>query len=188
MTTPQTPPRPILARAGESGLVIGLYICALAVCTAFSPYSGIAVVLVWFGSLAMPFVLYRLIRKSNMSAGYSLGFPELWAEGIGTFFFGTLIPAAFVYAWLRFVSPEYISNTVAFTIQTLREVPDQQYADMANLLSDIYSKKMPTAADVTANLISFNIIVGTVMSLIVAVFVKTASIRRRMQRVPENNL
>ncbi len=188
MTTATVPPKPILVRAGENGLVIGIYICVLAVCMGLSPRFGLAGVILWLGSLAMPFVLYRLVRRSNVSADNSLSFPELWAEGIGTFFFGILLPAAFVYCWLRFVSPDFIPETIAFTIQTLRDAPDGQYAEMADLLSEMSSKKMPTATDVTANLISFNILVGTVMSLIVAIFVKTASMRRRMPRVTDNNI
>ncbi len=45
----------------------------------------------------------------------------------------------------------------------------QEFENIAETLSRASAAKMPTATDVAANLISFNIFAGTVLSFVVAV-------------------
>ena len=91
---PCPPPRPISARAAENGLVISASICVLLLVAGFSTVYPTLSLFLWAGSLAMPIVLYRLMRKSYLECGCSMTFVEVWAEGIASFFLGSLLPAA----------------------------------------------------------------------------------------------
>lgn len=177
----QAPPRPIMSRAAENGLFIGLYICGLMFCTALAFHYSFASLLVWVGSIAMPFYLFRLISRSDAVAKGNPGFAELWAEGIATFFLGTLIPALVCYVCLRFIWPTFIVDSVSSVIEMLRTQNSPQNAAMADTITAMVQKAgYPGPTDVTAQLISFNIIAGTALSLLVAIVVKTGSISRRM--------
>ena len=178
--TPTPPPRPILTRAAENGLRLGLIISALVLAMGLSAKFAPAALLLWGGTLAMPFITYRMLRRSATEAG-GLGFPEIWAEGIASYFLGALLPAALAYICLRFVAPTFIADTVADSIAILDAQGTADFAELADTMRRISAAKMPTAADIAAQLISFNIIVGTVLSFVVALPVALT-----VRRVPSN--
>lgn len=171
-TPPARPGRSIASRAAKNGVYLSACICALlllwGVMTAF-PIAGLAL---WMLSLAMPFILYRLLRDSAVDCG-GLSFAEIWAEGIASFFLGSLIPAVAAYALLRFAFPTFIADQLHMAVASLENMETPQAAELAESLNAIYSKgALPTAADVAANIISFNIVAGTFLSLLVTPFVK----------------
>ena len=174
------PPRPITARAAENGLWLSIYISVLALSMGFSTAFPPAQLVLWVGSIAMPFVVYRLLLRSAVATGGNLSFPELWAEGIASFFLGTLIPALIVYLCLRFAVPTFVSDTLSEAATQFAAIGTPEADSLSQMLSEIVAKgKTPTAVDMAAQLISFNIIAGTSLSLIMAVIVKARTYRRR---------
>jgi len=161
------PPRPISTRAAENGLVVGGCVCGLmllaGLSTAFTPAS----LLLWAGSLAMPAVLYKLLKRSYVDCGCSMTFVEVWAEGIASFFLGSLVPAVVAYLLLKFAFPDFIAEQLQTTIDTFRSVGTPEGEQWAQLLENMRTRgSLPTATDVAANIISFNIIIGTVIALV----------------------
>lgn len=172
-STPTPPPASIATRAAENGLVISGCILALLLLSGISVAFPAAGFLIWLGSMAMPVVLYKLLARSHRREQCSLGFAEIWAEGIASFFLGTLVPALAVYLLLKYAYPDFIANQVDSTIEYFRSMGNAQGDQWVKTLSDIQARSaLPTAADVAANIISFNIIVGTTLSLLVTPFVK----------------
>lgn len=170
--------RPITARAADNGIYIGVYLCVLVLAIGFSATVPLAGLLLWGGSLFLPVFMYRLLRKSNISANGGLGFAELWAEGIASFSLGTLFPALLVYGLLRFVAPTFIADTLAGAVEYFEAQGTAEWDAWAeNLRGILAGSRMPTAVDVAARLISFNIVVGTVLSMVTAVIVKVAGRR-----------
>ena len=171
-TPPARPSRSIASRAAKNGVYLSACICALLLLwgamTAF-PVAGLAL---WMLSLAMPFILYRLLRDSSLECG-GLSFAEIWAEGIASFFLGSLVPAVVAYALLRFAFPTFIADQVHMAVASLENMETPQAAALADSLEAIYAKgALPSAADVAANIISFNIVAGTFLSLLATPFVK----------------
>lgn len=172
-------PRPILARASENGLWLSIYITVLALSLGVSASFVPAQLIVWAGSAAMPFFLFRLLRRSAIEDG-NISFVELWAEGISSFFLGTLIPALVVYVCLRFVAPTFVLDTFNDTVEQLIAVGTPEAMSLVEMISELISKGMvPTAVDVVAELISFNFIIGTFMSLFIAALVKLRTTRMK---------
>lgn len=168
---PTPPPAPITERIARNGLFLGIYICVLVVATGLSTRYAAASIVVWVGSLGMPFFVYRLIRRNHLGCRRP-NFPELWAEGIGSFFLATLLPALLTYVLLRFVAPTFIIDTLEQSVVVLRSLGTPQWDEMASAIELLITRhKVPTAADVTSQIISTNIIVGTVISLIVSIFI-----------------
>lgn len=171
-SAPTCPPgRPITARAAENGITLGICILVLMLTCGLSTDFAPASLLTWAGSLAMPWIMYRLMRRSQLDNCGRLSFAELWAEGIASFFLGSLVPALVAYALLRYAFPDFITEQINIAIGVFHDLNTPK----AEMWADIFEKMrdagtLPTAADVAANIISFNIVAGTVISLVVAPF------------------
>lgn len=172
------PPKPILTRAAENGAWLNLYISVLVLALGFGVRYPVATLILWIGSLALPVVVYRMLRKSQTQASNTLSFPELWAEGIATFMLGTLVPAVVAYVALRFFVPSFMADTLSYAVSVLQEQGTAQAQEMADMMRHLSQKKMPTPVDVSSQIISFNIIVGTFLSLVLAGIVKIRTPRR----------
>lgn len=172
------PPKPILSRASENGLYLSLYISVLVLTLGFGVHFPVATFILWVGSLALPVFVYRMLRKSQRDCGGSLSFSELWAEGIATFMLGTLVPAVVAYVALKFVVPTFMSDTLNYALSVLAEQKTAETEQMADVIRNLQKMKMPTPVDVASQIISFNIIVGTFLSLVLAAIVKLRSGRR----------
>lgn len=167
--------RPITTRAAENGMRISLYICGLVLATALGVQMPEASFLVWIGSLLMPFFLYRMLRRSQLEAGGTLRLSELWAEGIMSFFLGSLLPAVLVYVALRFAAPNFIYNTLVSTQAQCLAVGTPEALQLSQMFESILKQKLvPTPLDVVSQLLSFNVIAGTTLSLLAAVFARFA--------------
>lgn len=167
------PPRLITARAAENGLKISVCIIVLMMSLALSTSFQPAALLLWGGSLAMPWILYKLLQRSQNESCGKLGFAELWAEGIASFFLGSLMPAVVAYALLKYAFPDYIGDQIDAAADIFKTIHTQKGDMWAQTMERLQNNgATPTAADVAANIISFNIVAGTFISLLVAPFVR----------------
>lgn len=173
------PPEPVTSRAAANGVVMSGCILFLVLACGFAMSSPLAVIALWAGSLAMPVVIYKMLRRSARRACRPLGFAELWAEGIATFFLGSLIPAVVAYFLIKYVCPDFVSMQLAAATASLEQIGTPEAQMWIDTLDRLLSQgAIPGAADIAANLISFNIVAGTVLSLIVAVPVSIAAARK----------
>ncbi len=160
------PPRAIITVAAENGAILGLYLILLAIFTGLGSSFGLATLLVWAGSIYLPFFLYRLMHAHYREAGYTLSLAELWAQGLMSFLLGSLLQAAAVYVLLRFVAPDFMASQMQLAIDTFRTLGSPQGEALATQIETVRSTLgVPTAADIAANLIVFNILCGAVIGL-----------------------
>lgn len=170
---PTPPPNSIATRAAENGIVIsGCILVLLAACCLSIAYT-FASLLLLVGTIAMPVVIYKLLTRSYRKGQCSMGFAEIWAEGIASFFLGSLVPALAVYLLLKYAYPDFIVNQIDSTIEYFRAMGNEQGDQWVKTLTNIRTNSpIPSAADIAANIISFNIVAGTTLSLVVTPFVK----------------
>ena len=184
-TTPQQPPRPITARAAENGLIVSGCICLLLILCGLASTVPAAGLLLWAGSLSMPVVIYKILKRSYLSTCCSLTFAEVWAEGIASFFLGSMIPAVVAYVLLKFAFPDFVAHQLDYAVESFKAMGTPQGDQWAATMEHIRAHSpMPTAADIAANIISFNIVAGTVLSLLVTPLVK---LRNKCTGCPSDN-
>lgn len=174
-------PRPVVARAAENGLYISIFICVLLLLLGAGTSQPLFAQLFLVGAVAMPFIAYRIMSRNCKQSGGTMSFIEIWAEGIVSFFLGSLIPAVMAYLLLRFAYPGFIYDQVQTTIEVLSAAgnPDMEaFADTIAKIRD--AGNLPTPANIAANIISFNIIAGTLLSLLLAIVLST---RQRLARM-----
>ena len=179
-------PRPITARAAENGVYISAAICLLLLLLAVGSQVPAVGILFWIGAIGMPFFAFRLLSRNCMHSGGYLSFAEIWAEGIASFFLGSLIPAALSYVLLRFAFPDFIGHQVQAAIDVFNSLGSPEGDMWAKTLESLRERgQMPGAADIAANIISVNIVAGTVLSLFLAI-VLSARIRMKRFRDRQN--
>lgn len=176
------PPKAIITVAAENGAILGLYLILLAIFTGLGSSFGLATLLVWAGSIYLPFFLYRLMHAHYREGGYTLSLAELWAQGLMSFLLGSLLQAAAVYVLLRFVAPDFMASQMQLAIDTFRTLGSPQGEALATQIETVRSTLgVPTAADIAANLIVFNILCGAVIGLANAIIL-TVRHRSRANR------
>lgn len=181
------PPRAIITVAAENGAILGLYLILLAVFTGLSSSFGLATLLVWGGSLYLPFYLYKLMRSHYAETGFSLSLAELWAQALMSFMLGSLLQAVAAYVLLRFVAPDFMATQMQTAIDTFRAIgtpAGDMYAETIENVRKIAG--VPSATDVAGELIVFNIFcgasIGLVDSIILHARYRSAARRERWQR------
>lgn len=151
-----------------------------------SPLAGL---LVWAAIIYMPFFMYRFMRASFAECRFQLGFAELWAEGIASFFLGSLFPALFAYMALRFAAPDLIDTVFQQSIDTFRSVQAPEWNAWADALENIRDKAgLPTPADIAAQIISMNLMGGMILSFFLSAWLKIRySSPRRRERFSQSH-
>lgn len=103
----------ILRRGATDGLTLGCVFLALF----YSSVYGVGSLTLSFLSLALffsvPFVAYRMLRRSYLDAPFHLAFSAVWLEGIITFICGALLLSVGVFVFFKWLDPDYIKNLFA---------------------------------------------------------------------------
>lgn len=172
-TNPVQPPRPIISVAAENGAMLGLYLILLAVFTGLSSGFAAATLLVWAGTIGLPFYLYRLMRTHYAETGFSVSTVELWSQAVLSFMLGSLLQAAAVYVLLRFVAPGFMAEQLQTAIEAFEALGTPTGDMYAHVLSEQRATfGVPTAAQIAANLILFNTLCGAVLGLADAIILR----------------
>lgn len=175
-----SPRRPIMARAAENGLYLSVMMCVLLLLLGGGTVLPLLSWLFLVGAVALPVVAYMILSRNCRRSGADLSFAEIWAEGISSFFLGSLLPAVMTYVLLRFAFPDFVYNQVNTTIEMLGAIDTPEAETLASTFRQLVDKgALPSPADIAANIISFNIVAGTVLSLFLAIALST---RLRMER------
>lgn len=161
------PLRNLVQRAAGTGLVMGVYLTVMAVLTGIMQSVPVASIVVWAMTLGTPVVLYFLLRRSYAEADFRAPFSEMWTEGIAVFFLGAAIQGVVIYLGLRYLVPDYIADSMNTTLEVLSGQNTEAAAQLAANLQRLKEMNvLPSAADVTAQIMSMNIILGAFLSLI----------------------
>lgn len=165
MNTPQRPARPVIHRAATGGLYLGLFLSVLALAAGGSLKMPFLSWVVNGLSLALPFFVYGLLRRSLAETGFAAKFSEMWAEGIAVFFLGSAIQAVVIYLGLRYLAPDLMNNMVDQALAAFAQAHMALPAETAQAL-EMVRRLSPT--DVLAQIMSMNLIGGMILSLVLA--------------------
>lgn len=179
-TAPNRPGRPVIQRAAGGGLTLGIYLSVLALASGASLHVSLLSWVVNGLSIAIPFFVYAILRRSLAETGFKATFAEMWAEGIAVFFLGSAIQAVVIYLGLRYWQPDLMSLMVDQTLAAFAQAQVAVPADAASAL-ELVRRLSPT--DVLAQIMSMNLIGGMIISLILAAVlsVRYASQSRRQR-------
>jgi hypothetical protein len=100
-------------------------------------------------------------------------FSALWMHGISIFFFGSILLAAAVYVFLRFMNPTFIVDNLRVAIDVYRSLGVPEANEIADSLQMMIDKHMlPTAISLAISSIWSVVFSGSMLSLLLALLVR----------------
>lgn len=170
--------RNIYRRGADDGLWLGLYltvIFALMVASVSHPAFNIPGLGMMLG---VPFLTYYYLRRTHVDAHGMTSFSALWMQGIVMFGCGCLIFCLLAFVYMRWINPGFINGLMHMAIDSYNQsdVPQAQQlaADFQSLLDN---HLVPTPLQLVLGWLWLGMFSGSLLSMIVAVFV-------RVRRVP----
>ena len=169
----------IMTFGAERGAILGIYFCVLIALLIFEIYVPVLSLVVLAMIIWVPFLVYRWLKKSDKTTGGIFTISMLWLQGIALFFFASVILAVGVFVFLRFIQPDFMSDMVNFIMESAKAADNPALTQQASMLEQIISESgIPRAIDMALNLGWSAIFTGSILSLLLAVLVKSRRIPR----------
>lgn len=158
-------------QGADDGVMMGVYLTALFFASAFAlgrPLVGaVATVMI----LAVPVMLFLLLRRTwRRDRGMTL-FSGLWMQGIMTFLCGGLLSGVVAFAYLRWVNPEWLATQVQAMVDLYATL--EGGAVIADTLQTMLDRHLlPSAIQMVIQMLWLEIFTGSILSLIVTALVR----------------
>lgn len=158
-------------QGADDGLWMGLYLSALFFASAFAVGRTLVGALATGMIIAVPVILFLLLRRTwRRDEGLSL-FSGLWMQGIITFLCGGLISGVVAFAYLRWVNPSWLADQVRAMISLYSSI--EGGAVIADTLSTMLDRHLlPSPIQMVIQMLWLEIFSGSILSLIVTALVR----------------
>ncbi|MDE7125884.1 MAG: DUF4199 domain-containing protein [Muribaculaceae bacterium] len=158
--------RTVYKQGADDGFVFGAYLSVLFLMLGYSPYYPVlslpALVLILF----VPFVIYKMLRRSYVRDLGLTDFSALWLQGIVTFVCGTLLMGCVAFVFMRYLKPGFIVEQVQSAADIYRSMSDagsQHLADTLDLMVERHL--LPAPIYVAVELMLMGIFSGSILSM-----------------------
>lgn len=163
----------VFRRGAEDGAWFGIYLSVLfifSVSALSAPLLGhIATIM----ALAVPLVTYFTLRRGFIDNGCFYTFSEVWTQGIVFFACGSLIMALAIVVYSKWINPQFIIEQCNMAIDAYRSIGGPTANEIASSLELIAKQGLlPTPLSLAGNLISFSIFSGSILSMILSLFIR----------------
>lgn len=168
-------------RGASNGIAMGILLSAScwALSQAIYPQAHHSAIITLAGSglaLLVPVVLFLLLLRTWIADGRRTPLVSLWAEGIMTFVYGSVIAIAAGYIYMRYINPGYVDDCFAWFIESVNAAAAAAPAAEAENLHNIAVNfrlmidrgEAPGALEMLINSAWLIIFSGSVLSLILA--------------------
>lgn len=163
----------VYKRGADDGFRVGLFMIALFFAAVYSMHVPVLGFLAFAMMIAVPFIVYRLMKRDYVRYPNMQFFSALWMHGISIFFFGSILLAAAVYVFLRFMNPTFIVDNLRVAIDVYRSLEVPEANEIADSLQMMIDKHMlPTAISLAISSIWSVVFSGSMLSLLLALLVR----------------
>lgn len=129
--------------------------------------------------IGVPFFQHRLMLAAYKKHRCATGFAGLWLLGIVVFIGASLICAAATYAYLAYINPNFIDNSLLQTAELYRQSPELQQTDFFRGLSIAIENGLTfSAADFCIEMILLTIFSGSILSILLALLIKNQRVKQ----------
>lgn len=167
----QQPRNPIVHNGARGGLILGLFFLVLFYASVYGVNNYFLSIVGIAAFLSVPFVAYRILRRSYVSGGCRMQFAGVWLEGILMFLFGALILSVGAYIFFRFIDPDYITRMLRVYVDMSEQAGvSDGMTDAARQILEMNYKPKPI--DMIMSLIWTVGFSGSILSLILTPIVR----------------
>ncbi len=170
----------VYLRGAENGIVLGLYFCVMFIAMVAGEKFVLPRLLSSVMMLCVPFLIYLFLRKTYIEEkGYTI-YAALWMQGIVSFAGAGIILAVLVYAYLKWGDPEFIPRQVALLIDVYGNNNAPESQKLVKILREMQHRNYyPSPRSIISQLIMLSIFTGSILSMIVALIVRTRKLSRK---------
>ncbi len=160
----------VYKRGAEYGLWFGIYLTAMSLAIMYGlGHSTLLLLLAVAMLVAIPAVIYQVMRRYRTSMHGFASFSSLWMLGIMTFLFGSLICGMVTYVWMQYVMPTFIYDQVVTAIELYKTIPGEEAAEMVKVMQAIVDgHALPSPFDVVVQMIMLVTFLGSLVSMAMA--------------------
>lgn len=178
----------VYAYGAEYGLYMGLYLTAISLCFMLSLYSMELSVAVYPLLIAVPVLLWVMMRRLYAKNAIFRLNSALWMFGICVFFFGSLICGGITVAFMHFVEPQFFSKYATMSMEFLQNSPlASQYTQEIELLGQAVEKQeLPSPIDFVISMMWTTVFFGSLTSMILSPLVRLMGWRRAFKSQKDN--
>ncbi len=160
----------IMQAAMEAGAFMGVFFIIKFIFTVLSLYSPLSGMLSSFMMLAIPLMLYYLMRRYYRDGGIS-SFSQLWLLGILLFFFASLISGLAQYIYYVYINPDYIRMQFEMAGEAMKLIEEMNSLSASTL--EPYKQVMaqgdiPAPMSFVMTQMWVNVFFGSVLSMVMA--------------------
>ena len=160
--------------AMEYGLFLGIYFIFKFIISVASPGMLLLSSLSWAMTVGIPFVIFWMLKKyrDNYNEGF-IEYGKAWSLAFFLLFFASLPEALAQFIYFQWINPTYIAEQFSNIMTAVEEVNNVKSSPFIEELLTAYSNsKTPTAIQMAVQGIFYNILLGSIISLVIAAFVK----------------
>lgn len=170
----------VYAIGARQGLWAGLWFSAIFLLQTMFSTSIFALLCANLMALAVPFVLFAMLRTRYRAGGCTGPFSEIWMHGIMIFLCGSVILALVSYIFLRYIDPEFLYRETGKLVDMYRSLDNSTATQIADTLDEMRAHNLlPSAIQCAFSFLWVGGFSGSILSLIEAGLVK-AFTRRPM--------
>lgn len=183
MQTKKTPFR----AAAESGQTFGIYLSLIFLGMVLSSHLSILGFLSIVLLLSFPYVMYRYIKRYSFVA-QSVTQSSLSIMGIMMTFYGSLICSIVTMAYLTWINPTFIADTVKTVVVFYSSLGTPEATKIARGFSRMIDEGLiPNATAFTATMATYTLMLGAILSIVCSAIVlylhKRASMAQLLSRI-----
>jgi hypothetical protein len=163
----------VYKRGADDGLKLGIIMIVQFVTAAYSLKIAMLGFVALALTIAVPFIVYHMIKRDYLRYPNMQFFSALWMHGIAIFIFGSILLAAGMYVFLRFIEPDFIIDNLHTAIAVYRSLGVDEATQMADAMQMIIDKHLvPTAISFAMTSIWSVVFSGSMLSLFLALLVR----------------
>jgi hypothetical protein len=172
----------VYKRGADDGLRLGIFMIASFLSAAYSVHIPVLGLLAFALAIAVPFVVYHFIKRDYLKYPEMGFFSAMWMHGIAAFFFGSILLAAVMYVFLRFIEPNFVIDNLRSAISIYRSLNMAEATEMANSLQLLIDKHLvPSAISFAVTSIWSVVFSGSMLSLLIALLVRAFNKKQEKQ-------
>lgn len=161
----------------DQGFFFGIYLSAMFLCSVLGVRYPVLNLLFVGLFAAVPFLLYRWLRRAYVEVRGTLTLSALWLQGIVIFMCGMMIAAVVSLLYFRFIEPGFIIGRLYDIMEIYESSPVPELQEMAVILGRMIEQKaVPSVGSIVMEMVWLGVFTGSILSLIIGLIVRARKI------------
>ena len=173
-----TPPPSPYKRGADNGLPFAIHLTALFFAAVYSVSIPLLSLVTTLLILGVPPLIYYYLRRAYVADNGTSLLSALWMHGIMIFVCGSMLSAVVQVIYLKWINPTYIPDMLHMAIDFYSQMPGENPARMADILTQLIDSQMvPSAISIVMEMIWLSIFSGSILSLLMALLAKARPVK-----------